>query len=194
MSTQEQALKLKAKLIHISIPGFQQQKQEEFWSKLFGLDFARSLTDDVRSYHFPISEDGLFLTVGPPQDRRDNQITCFFAVDDLKNTLTDLQKSGGNVVTPPFEIPVAQRATGFYNSRLNAVGSKASAPDGVFASVAYVEDPAGNLLALIEADESAHVFFGLGEYQRPLTAEQVAGHKATVAAGKIFDSDRNAKV
>jgi predicted enzyme related to lactoylglutathione lyase len=194
MSTQEQPLKLKAKLIHVSVPGFQQQKQQDFWSKLFGIDFARSFTDDVESYHFPISEDGLFLTVGPPQDRRDSHITCFFAVDNLKYTLTDLQTSGGKVVTPPFEIPVAQRATSFYNNRLKVVGGSGNAPRGEFASVAYVEDPDGNLIGLIEAHESAKIWFGLGEHQKPLTAEQVAGHKATVAAGKIFESDKNARL
>src|SRR2546423_2696348 len=144
MSTQEQPLKLAAKLIHISVPGYQKQKQHDFWGKLFGIDVARSLTDDVESYHFPISEDGLFLTLGPPQNRGDNQITCFFAVENLKYTLTDLQTLGGKVVTPPFEIPVAQRATGFYNSRLKTVGSKTSAPNGEFASIAYIEDPDGN--------------------------------------------------
>jgi predicted enzyme related to lactoylglutathione lyase len=185
-------MKLKAKLIHVSVPAFQKQKQHDFWSKLFGIDVARSLTDTVDSHHIPISQDGLFLTIGAPQSRRDSHITCFFAVENMNQTIAELKAAGGKVIQQPFEIPVAKRANAFYDGRLKAANSSAKAPNGEFASVAYLEDPDGNMIGLMEVHESAHVFFGLGKFQKPLSSEQVSGHQATVEAGKRFDQDRKA--
>jgi predicted enzyme related to lactoylglutathione lyase len=185
-------MKLKAKLIHISVPAFQKERQHQFYGKLFGIDLARSLTDTVEAHHIPISADGIYLTVAAPQSKRDNHMTCFFAVADLNQTIAELKDCGGKVLVAPFDIPVAERAQKFYSSRLDAVKATAPAPEGEFARVAYVEDPDGNLLGLMEIHQSAHVFFGLGENLNELTQDQATGHEVTLEAGKRFHQDKKA--
>ncbi len=89
---------LNAKLVICSVPTKNSAAAQQFYNTLFGgADFARTLNDQIESYYRPISEDGLTLTIAARQSDRE-PITCFFAVDNLNETVEQLEAAGGKVV------------------------------------------------------------------------------------------------
>src|SRR4051794_35305546 len=107
-----------AKLIQCNVPATNLTKTQDFYKVLFSdLNFARSLTDEIETYHQPISADGIQLTISPRQSEVE-QITCYFAVDDLDKVLSTLQQVGGVVVREPFSLPVAPEVQAHYGKEV----------------------------------------------------------------------------
>jgi len=178
---------VKAKLVHLEVPTDEgtQSNVLEFYASLFGTQLARSFTDVVESYHLPIGRDGTWLSVHVRSgDATAEQTVCHFAVDDLGAAVSELTAAGGTVVAENVESEVSERAADFYKSSLEEKDPKgAEKYDGSFFKLAYIRDPGGNLLGLMEVAESANVWFGLDATP---TEEQMEGHRKTVAAGERF--------
>jgi predicted enzyme related to lactoylglutathione lyase len=188
---------LNASLIFINIPTENYEASLEFYSTLLGGDFARSLNDLVTSYHRPVSEDGIDVTITGRQDIQERCIP-YFEVQDLEGTLRDLQKinKSVNVIEPTEEVPALV---------VGPTVVDATTPENVLAAgrvrgasvrgreverervgkMAVILDPAGNHVGLMELqDEQAKAYFRAGKHKRSLTSEQVEQHQRAIDAGE----------
>jgi len=187
---------MKAKLILIEVRADASDKDSmlRFYASLFGDQLARSLTDAVEAYHVPISRDGTWFTLGVRSGSADDpakaplSVVCHFAVDDLEAAISEVTQAGGRRLTDAIAAEVSPRARDYYGRRLHELdsGHPDEPSDGSFVTTAYVEDPAGNMIALTEVAEHSRVWFGLTE--DPLTTQQVEGHHKTVELGERFAS------
>jgi predicted enzyme related to lactoylglutathione lyase len=178
---------VKAKLVHVEVPTDEGVKSSvlQFYASLFGTPLAPSFTDVVESYHLPIGRDGTWLSVHVRGgEATAEQTVCHFAVDDLAAAVTELTAAGGTLVAGDVESKVAERASDHYKALLEVKDpAGAGTYDGSFFKMAYLRDPGGNLLGLMEVAESAAVWFALDAHP---TEEQMEGHRRTIAAGERF--------
>jgi predicted enzyme related to lactoylglutathione lyase len=177
-------LEMNAKLSVVNVPTGDVNKSRVFYTALLGSEFARSLTERVQSYHQPISEDGIQLTLTNRQ-RADERVTCYFAVDNLKAALEEVHKHGGKVVVEPFDMPIAERALHAYQLAIGEIhpGFRAGTNVG---HAAIVIDPDGNTVGLVEFDPQMHLTYRVGNYRKPLGKDQVLQQKKSVELGKII--------
>jgi predicted enzyme related to lactoylglutathione lyase len=162
---------LQAKLIACNVPTKDSAAARKFYNTLFGgQDFARSLTDKQECYFRPISQEGVHLTIATRQDNRE-PITCFFAVDNLEETVRQLVAVGGKVVVSSSPMPVSgsQQAVKAFQASGTA-GQPAATTMGNFATML---DPDGNYLGLMQVDNSMQAQFNARPAQRMLSKAQV---------------------
>ncbi|SRR6266516_681911 len=161
---------LNAKLVICSVPTKNSAAAQQFYNTLFGgADFARTLNDQIESYYRPISEDGLTLTIAARQSDRE-PITCFFAVDNLNETVEQLEAAGGKVVvnSTPITVSAPEKAKQAF-AKFNK-GQEAPATAGQFVGMI---DPDGNYLGLLQLDSSTHHLLNAGPAGRTLSQAQV---------------------
>jgi len=183
---------MKAKLIHVEVrtPAGSQDATVGFYSRLFEEELARSFTDEVESYHLPISKDGSWLSVNVLGGAIDDElpIVCHFAVDDLDAAIAQLTDAGGTTLTEVVTAEVAEPARDFVGQRLAVSDGHSGEPVSEFVTTAYVKDPAGNTIAVSEVSAPFRPWFGL--HEPPVTDEQLAAHRKTVQAGEQFASGK----
>lgn len=161
---------LNAKLVICSVPTKNSAAAQQFYNTLLGgQDFGRSLNDKIESYYRPISQDGLTLSIAARQNERE-PITCFFAVDNLNETVQQLVAAGGTVVVNSTALDVSgpPQAISTFQEGIKAPASSTST--GNFVTML---DPDGNYLGLIQLDSSVQPLFNAQPQQRTLSQEQV---------------------
>jgi predicted enzyme related to lactoylglutathione lyase len=166
---------LNAKLVMCNVPTSNSNAARTFYNTLFGGDdFARSLNDQVESYFRPISQDGVTLAIAGRQNDRES-ITCYFAVDNLANTLSQLQAAGGTIVLNPTPIPVSGPANAkkVYDDAVKGHGDQPSDTAGQFATMV---DPDGNYIGLMQLQGPLQHQLNAGQAQRMLSQQQVNDH------------------
>jgi predicted enzyme related to lactoylglutathione lyase len=154
---------MKAKLIACNVPTSNAEPARKFYSALFGVESARSFSDQVESYHIPISNHGEWLWISH-RTAADEQITCVFAVENLERAMADLSNAGGKAFVQPFDAPISPKLIKTY--------AEALAPDvqvtPTMGRFALMRDPDNNVIGLMQPEEHAHQFFGLGKYAAPV--------------------------
>jgi predicted enzyme related to lactoylglutathione lyase len=191
LDNEQKEVSMKAKLVLIHLPASDKERGRQFYSQLLGMDLAVSFSDNVPSYHIPISYDGIFLSLDVPYDEGESGATLFWAVDNLAEGIQEVEAIGGQLVHGPFDLTISPRAMDFYMSSVERRNGNPNR-NGTVGSCAILKDPVGNMLGLIQLDESAHVFYGVGDHWRGLSEEQIDGHLRTVEAGKRFTADPTA--
>jgi predicted enzyme related to lactoylglutathione lyase len=167
---------LNAKLVMCNVPSSNSAAARSFYNALFGgEDFARSLNTQVESYFRPISQDGLTLTIAGRQNDRET-ITCYFAVDNLAATLSQLQAAGGQVVLNPTPMAITAPADAkkVYDDAVKGRGDQPSDNAGQFATMI---DPDGNYIGLIQLQGPLQHQLNAGQAQRQLTQQQANDHE-----------------
>jgi predicted enzyme related to lactoylglutathione lyase len=166
-----------AKLIQCNVPSRNIRRSRAFYRVLFDDNIpARSLTDEVEAYHQPISVDGIQLTVTPRQSELE-QVTCYFAVDDLDATLDALERSGGQVIREPFTLYVAPEVFAAYETEVKQHHPETGEMRHDIGRSAIVLDPDGNAIGLTQLRPQAHWLFKYGNYRVPLERAQVEQHE-----------------
>jgi predicted enzyme related to lactoylglutathione lyase len=165
-----------AKLITVSYPSNSQQSRD-FYSTLLGVELARSLTDQMESYHALVST-GVQLTLHPQQGAQQNAI-CHFAVGDLNAAIQQLTQHGGGQVAGPFDLPLAAKTLDDFKNNYKKGGGAAQVTKSVGTGV-IMRDPDGNLVGLVQLEPYAHVLFQRGD----LGHQDEVEHQAAVATGK----------
>jgi predicted enzyme related to lactoylglutathione lyase len=163
---------LNAKLVICSVPTKNSAAAKKFYNTLFGgQDFARSLNDKIESHYRPIHEDGLTLSIAARQNDRE-PITCFFAVDNLDETVGQLVAAGGKVIINSTPMPISgpPQAVKAFSDALTAHQEKASTTAGRFVTML---DPDGNYLGLMQLDDTMQHHFNARAGQRKLSKDQV---------------------
>jgi len=171
MATQQ----LQAKLVTCSVPTKNSAASQKFYNTLFGgQDFARSLNDKFESYFRPISQDGLTLSIATRSNDRE-PITCIFAVDNLTETISQLEAAGGKVVQNSTALPVSGPAQAVKVFQDSLTAQKLQ-PANTLGQWATILDPDGNYLGLIQLETSLQTYFNAGPAHRTLSAAQVSAH------------------
>lgn len=172
------------KVVLITVPADDPKQTAEFYSALFGIEFARTFTDAHVAYHVPISDDGRLFQV-QKKFRPDDAVTCYFAVDDLNAAIKELKAEGATVVTQPMDLPVSRQVLQDYKELFKqSFGTDAADTIG---TGAVLKDPAGNRFGLVQLHEHAQPMFKYGKYAthpRHLSEERYAMHTRTIAIGK----------
>jgi predicted enzyme related to lactoylglutathione lyase len=166
---------LDAKLVLCHVPTKNSAAARKFYDTLLGGDdFARSLHDRIESYYRPVSEDGLTLSVVARQNDRE-PITCWFAVDNLDETVRRLEAAGGKVVlrSAPMPVSATPAAKKFYQDALQSLGEQPTDSVGQFATML---DPDENYFGLMQLEGPTKTHFRADPIDRTLSAEQVARH------------------
>jgi predicted enzyme related to lactoylglutathione lyase len=174
---------MRAKIIQCNVPASDLPKVRAFYAKLLGTDdFARSLNDKVVAYHRTISHDGLMLTLTARQHGQE-PIVCYFAVDNIDQTLRDLQAAGGRIVYGPVDLPTAPAVVEEYKANVRQ-SRAADNPTGDIGRSALVRDPEGNVVGITQLRPESHKHFKYGRHAVGLDADQIAQHERAVALGR----------
>jgi predicted enzyme related to lactoylglutathione lyase len=177
---------MKSKLIQVNIPAKDIGKIKSFYSRIVGhLEFARSLSSQVTSYHVPISKDGLQLTITQRHSAQEPPV-CYFSVENLSSMIETLTSAGATVLVEPFNLPVAPQVLKKYSDEFRK-NHKEEPADSVGRS-AILRDPEGNVFGLTELHEHAHWLFKVGRYHEGLDAEQMVQHERGIALGKELET------
>jgi predicted enzyme related to lactoylglutathione lyase len=159
---------LQAKLIACNVPTKNSAAARKFYDALFGgQDFARSLNDKHESHFRPISQDGVTLTIAARQNDRE-PITCMFAVDNLDETVHQLEAAGGKVVVNPTPMPISGSA-----QAVKVFHEAVAAASNTMGRFATMLDPDGNYLGLMQLDDSMQPHFKARPAERMLSKAQV---------------------
>jgi len=159
---------LQAKLIACNVPTKNSEAARKFYDALFGgQDFARSLNDKHESHFRPISQDGVTLTIAARQNDRE-PITCMFAVDNLDETVHQLEAAGGKVVVNPTPMPISGSA-----QAVKVFHEAVAAASNTMGRFATMLDPDGNYLGLMQLDDSMQPHFKARPAERMLSKAQV---------------------
>lgn len=163
---------LNAKLVICVVPTTNSAAAQHFYNTLFGgQDFARSLNDKIESHYRPIGQDGLTLSINKRSDARE-PITCFFAVDNLDDTVRQLVAAGGKVVVNSTDLPVSgppQAVQTFKDAR----AAQHIPPSISLGHFVTMLDPDGNYIGLTQLDASAQHHFNAQPAHRTLSQQQV---------------------
>ena len=95
------------KLISINVPSKNGEAARKFYSALTGVEAARSLSESVEAYNIPLTSDGTWLWLPPPQHEKDNGPVAYFAVDNLSKATKLAQSNGAEVLGKPIDMPIA---------------------------------------------------------------------------------------
>jgi predicted enzyme related to lactoylglutathione lyase len=176
-----------AKLIIINMPSKDTGRARQFYAALLGRDdFARALTEEITVYQRIISSDGIDLNLTLSRWERDT-VTAFFAVDDLRATLERLEAAGGQILVPPFPLPVSPRVLDEYRRAWARIDPKEEALDSI-GECALVVDPDGNTVGVVQLAHMAHRHFRWGEYRKPLESEQEEEQRQAQRLGQALEA------
>jgi predicted enzyme related to lactoylglutathione lyase len=178
-------MRLKSKLLFVNVPSTKPDSVVGFYNDVLGVDLARSLTEDVTSYHAPIDEDGIDINVTDRQYEGE-QITCYFGVDDLDAALGDVKQSGGKVVAGPFDVQVDDKIFEEYKKQQleDLRGPDREEVEQSLGRSAVVVDPGGVPFGLMELKGHAQRHYNAGRHQRELRAPQIRAQKRAKELGK----------
>jgi len=173
---------LKKKLIMINVPSNNPDKARQFYEKFLGIEMATSLNDQNESYHAPLSQDGIDLIINPRHNAQE-QITAYYAVDNLDEALRDAQQSGARVVWGPESLPLAAGEKDEYKQLVQQeFPNDGPASDLVGRGVLLV-DPDGNSVGLVQLEKHAWGHFKAGSHRQPLDDKQVKIHQKSMQLG-----------
>jgi predicted enzyme related to lactoylglutathione lyase len=168
----------KAKLCMFVMPAERDTlvKTAKLYSHIFGIEFSRTWTDQVKCLYAPISIDATMFSVewrerGPGETGTPFPI---FAVDDLDVAERELQELGGRLDGERFELPIAKQGLPKYRETMMRLGLHESQLTDRVGVARQMSDPSGNVFGLIQPDAHSQYAFKTGPYRIGMTAEQMA--------------------
>jgi len=146
-----------------------------FYSRLFGIEFSRTLTDLVKVMYAPISIDGTMFSVEwrelyPGEERVAYPV---FAVDDLDVAEQELTELGGQVLGERFSLPIDDRVMPEHRRAMLEMGRHESQISDKIGVMRRMTDPNGNMITLFKPESDSDFWFKTGTYRLGLTAEQL---------------------
>jgi predicted enzyme related to lactoylglutathione lyase len=183
LQTRRQDEIMSAKLIAANVPASDTAKVGKFYRALLGLEPARSFTEQTKSYHIPLSNDGHFLWISE-RTAEDEQICSVFAVDDLQQTKSELVAAGGRVFVDNIDAPISPRLMKAY--RANNTSKAAVTPTA--GKMALVRDPENNVIAVIQLEPHLAPYYHATDVKSFLSPAVLAAHRQVLKEGALLDS------
>lgn len=166
-------------LVTINVASNNPEALANFYSKLTGVQFTRSLTSNVVSYHAPVTASGVQMTITTRQ-KGENTVP-YFAVDNLDTAVAALTQAGGKVSKPSYNLPIAPAAQGDFAAKYGA-----GAPT-TLGTANEVRDPDGNFVGLIQLHPAARVLFNLDNATLTTLAQKtLAQHQDGIPIAQKF--------
>lgn len=145
-----------------------------FYSGVLGIPLARSVSPEL-SYHAPVSSDGVMFTV--TQQRFPGETTTvFYAVEDLAGAIAAVTAHGGTVVAGPYELAMPDEMMPVMRADFVESPFARSDIEPSIGQAVTVHDPEGTRFGLIEFAGWVHPSFCVGEFRKPVTADQLVDH------------------
>jgi len=185
-------MQLNKKLVLITVAAGDPDAAVKFYEKFFGLTFAQSLSDQYVTYHAPIDEGGIMLTVGPKHNAQET-VVMYYAVDDLTAAVNDATAAGAKVLWGPGDLPIAAAEQAEYKQLVQKhyPADAQSATDwSTLGKAVLLADPAGNGVGLVQVADHARGRFMVGKHKRPLSQKEVNVHQDAVALGNKHKARR----
>jgi predicted enzyme related to lactoylglutathione lyase len=176
---------LSKKLVLITVAASQPDVVAKFYETFFGLTFAEALTDQQVTYHAPIDENGIDITIGPKHNAQETVI-AYYAVEDINSAITQATAAGGHVLWGPAQLPIAAAERDEYKTIVKQFYPQAAQDAQDWNNLgqgALIADPAGNAVGLVQLEDHAAAHFNAGKFQREMPALRVNVHQASVALG-----------
>ena len=151
------------------------------YGKFFGVEFARSLTQDL-SFHAPVTSDGTFIIISK-QYRGKDGITVYFSVDDLDAATKEFTGNGASISIKKSELKVERRLDEFRQYVANSRGIDLALIGDSLGSFCEIEDPDGNRFGLVQFNDFANSFYGTGPQTRDLSIQQIQDHQQALQLG-----------
>ncbi|MDF0602561.1 hypothetical protein P1J78_17620 [Psychromarinibacter sp. C21-152] len=178
-------------LVLINVPVADPEKAVEFYSKLTGKEFLRTLTDSYEGYYAVLNDDGLRLTITESTGSWDTT-KLYWATDDMDSALDFAEGEGGVRRAGPFQLDVPARVAEEYREiYADLYDVRASSVSETIGSAAVLSSPFGNLMGLIEFHPQAERWYSLGEgrsREADTEAELAAEADAAERLADIFTS------
>jgi predicted enzyme related to lactoylglutathione lyase len=174
---------MSAKLIGANVPANDFSKIRKFYQTLLGLEPARSFTEEMRSYHIPLSNDGHFLFISERQ-AEDEQICAVFAVENLQKTKSDLVAAGGQVFVDNIDMPISPKMMATYEAK-NVTRALITPNAG---KMALMRDPEQNVIAIIQLEPHMAPYYNAANLRSFLSPSVLITHDQTVREGAVLDS------
>jgi predicted enzyme related to lactoylglutathione lyase len=149
------------KLDLVAVPASHPAKLAQFYGKILGHEFARSLTEQVVSYWAP-GAGGVLIEI---EERLSEKATPmpFFQVDDLDGMIRELTAAGGKLQFGPVDMPIPTSVAADFEKNYKQL-YKSSAPKSL-GRVAGLTDPEGNRFNLVHKTAEALRMFDAAESQ-----------------------------
>jgi predicted enzyme related to lactoylglutathione lyase len=180
------AQKLNKKLVLITVAADNPDTAVKFYETFFGITFAQSLSDQQVTYHAPIDEGGIMLTVGPKHNAQET-VVMYYAVDDLSAAVSESTKAGARVLWGPGDLPVAAAQQSGFKALMQKyypADAQVAKDWSTLGKAVLLADPAGNGVGLVEVADHVQGQFLVGPHQRALTDVQVSVHQESITLGK----------
>lgn len=180
-------MKLKKKLMMLSLSADSPAAVRSFYETLFGLEFAESLTDQHESYHAPIDENGIDFAINPKFPGGQTGVVPYYAVDNLESAVSEATTAGGRVVWGPQDLPIAPAERDEYKRRIEEFypeDARGVSDWNTVGRAAVVTDPGGGPVGLVQLPQHTHGRFKAGKHKRDLDDKQDKVHKASIELGK----------
>ena len=135
---------------------------------------------DTETFHAPISEDGIDLTINPSH-AKEEQTTPFYAVDELDDAIKTAESLGGEIVWGPEDLPIDDKGFSGYKKIVEEEWSE-KVREQSMGRGCIVQEPGGTHIGLVDLAEHAHGHFAHGRYRKELSAKQVRVHQKAAKA------------
>jgi predicted enzyme related to lactoylglutathione lyase len=181
------AVKLKKKLVMLSLSADSPEGVRSFYETLFGMEFAESLTDRFESYHAPIDENGIDFTINPTFPGGQAGVVPYYAVDDLDSAMNEATAAGGRVVFGPADLPISPGERSEYKQRIEEFfpdDARGATDWDIVGSAGLVIDPDGNPVGLVQLAQHTQGRFKAGKHKRDLDEKQERVHRASIDLGE----------
>lgn len=173
----------------INISSVDPKATAEFYSKMLGIEFARSLTEEVEAYHAPINKEGVQLQITGTikgADRSKEKVTVYYRVDNIAEAIDAVKKAGGKAPSDTFDLKIpAKIFPKFKEATLRILGEEGLRAEDVkdtLGKAATVVGVDGSPIGLIELNKQAKLFYPV----EPPTPLQLAMQKSAIELGKLL--------
>ena len=146
-----------------------------FYSRMFGIQFARTVTDLVKVLYAPISIDGTMFSVEWRELLPGEQRVPFpvFIVDSLDQAEKELVELGGQLLGERFILPIGDKVMPEHIKAMLELGRHESQITDKVGVMRRMTDPNGTMLCLLELDGDSEYWFKTGPYRIGLTVDQM---------------------
>lgn len=135
-------------------------KAANYYSKMFGIQFARISSPTGDTFTAPVSATGCTVVISKPYRQVDGT-TVYFAVENISQAVSEIQTSGGKLVLAPQDMKTQ--------------------PNGeTLGSYCEVIDEFGNHYGLIQYSHAVNQALGKPANQVTLSPHTLAAHMAAL--------------
>ena len=180
-------MSINGRLINIAYEVQDPEKTADFFGGFLGIEMAQSLHDGNASYHAPVSQDGIMLSVHRKyqENQQGSKLTAYFAVDDLDAAVNEIESRGGKRLGSTFDMPVAPSVFGEYKADYEAEFGTSDPVTPSIGKGVEVVTGSGENIGLVQLESHATKYY---DHHAGLKGSAIGRHERSVALGQLLAS------